>query len=287
MPLNTTEEAQTRTESMTQSSIRLRKSIFVLVGVSLIIASIAFRQYELTFFQTASLELGIVFLAVMLVDQLWQWCGGKPVEHQVSILSEQIGRLSKAVDVIEGSRHIGLEAVYDRLGNFGTQASWLRLVEGARGHVDLMGRTMFGWTNSEKLVELIVDKIVRDDVTFRWLVMHKDNKYLPLLVEEDKNIGSMLSGKLEHVYQTLRNIRAELPPDRKRNLQVKLYRHVPLYCSILRIDDRYYVNQYLFSASSENSPLFCVEDGGVWSTTYSQEFATIWKTSEGLFPTQE
>ena len=94
-----------------------RNILFLTVGIALVIASVLFQAKNHLALQTIALNLGLVTIAVVLVELLWQLCGGTPVENQVSDLSKQIGRLSKAVDVIENSKRIGLEAVYDRLGN--------------------------------------------------------------------------------------------------------------------------------------------------------------------------
>jgi hypothetical protein len=186
-------------------------------------------------------------------------------------------------DVIENSKRIGLEAVYDRLGNYGNQSDWISLINRSVDSVDLMGRTMFGWTHSGDLKDVILTKIQRDNVSFRWLVMHKDNKYLSLLVEEDKNIGAILLAKLELVYKALWEIHNALPTEVKPRFQVKLFTHVPLYCSIFRVDDMHYITQYLFSASSDNSPLYCVRGDASWPKFFAQEFTAIWETSQDLF----
>jgi hypothetical protein len=260
-----------------------RNILFLAVGITLVIASALFQTKNQSSLQAIALNLGLVTIAVVLVEWLWQLCGGTPVENQVSGLSNQIERLSKAVDVIENSKRIGLESVYDRLGNYGNQSDWINLINTSVDSVDLMGRTMFGWTHSGDLKDVILTKIKRDTVSFRWLIMHKDNKYLSLLVEEDKNIGAILIAKLELVYKALWEIRDALPTDMKSLFQVRLFAHVPLYCSIFRVDDKHYVTQYLFSASSDNSPLYCVKGDAAWPKFFAQEFAAIWETSQDFF----
>lgn len=275
------------TNSANESSFNVpkwtRNFLFLTVGIALVIASVLFQAQNHLSLQAIALNLGLVTIAVVLVELLWQLCGGNPVENQVSGLSNQIERLSKAVDVIENSKRIGLEAVYDRLGNYGNQSDWIRLINTSVDSVDLMGRTMSGWTQSSDLKDVILTKIQRDNVSFRWLIMHKENKYLTLLVEEDKNIGAMLLTKLELVYKSLWEIHNALPTKLKPRFQVRLFTHVPLYCSIFRVDDMHYVTQYLFSAASHNSPLYCVRGDASWPKFFAQEFAAIWETSEDFF----
>jgi hypothetical protein len=262
----------------------LRNTLFLSVGTTLVVISFLLESKGLTIPQAITLNLGLVSIAVVVVDQLWRLSGGNPIENQIGSLGVQIERLSKAVDVIERSKSIGLEAVYDRMGDYGNQSNWIDLIRDSVDSVDLMGRTMFGWTRSGELIDVILTKIQKDNITFRWLIMHKDNKYLPLLTEEDVNIGHFISDKLRHVYKTLWEIHQRLPEEFKSRFQVKLFSHVPLYCSILRVDDQHFITQYLFSSSSDSSPLYCVKGrDAAWPKTFSQEFTTIWDMSHEFF----
>jgi hypothetical protein len=141
-----------------------RNILFLTVGIALVIASVLFQAKNYLALQAIALNLGLVTIAVVLVELLWELCGGTPVENQVSDLSKQIGR-----------------------------------------------------------------------------------------------------------------------NDLKSRFQVRLFTHVPLYCSIFRVDDMHYVTQYLFSAASDNSPLYCVKGDATWPKFFAQEFTAIWDTSEDLF----
>ncbi|MCU1267151.1 MAG: hypothetical protein JWM21_3469 [Acidobacteria bacterium] len=262
----------------------MRNTLFLSVGTTLIVFSFLLELKGLAIPQAIALNLGLVSIAVVILDYLWRLSGGSPIENQIESLGKQIERLSKAVDVIERSKTIGLEAVYDRLGNYGNQSNWVDLIKDSVESVDLMGRTMFGWTRSTELIDVILTKIEHDNVTFRWLIMHKDNKYLPLLTEEDVNIGHFISDKLHHVYKTLWEVHQRLPDESKSRFQVRTFSHVPLYCSILRVDDQHFVTQYLFSSSSDSSPLYCVRGkDAAWPKIFAQEFTAIWDMSHEFF----
>jgi hypothetical protein len=280
MPSNSNQAKQ----SFITISIWLRNTVFVSVGSALVIASVLLRAYGHSSTEAVALNLGLVSIAVVVIDQLWRLCGGSPIENQILMLSNQVQRLAKAVDVIESSKAVGLEAVFDRLGNYGNQSDWIDLINNAVDSVDFMGRTMFGWTRSDDFADMILTKIQRDGLSIRWLIMHEENKYLALLTEEHINIGSILSGKLSIVYETLWSIHNRLDDSIKNRFQVRLFSHVPLYCALLRIDDRHYVTQYLFSASSDNSPFYCVKGSdGAWPKLFSKEFSTVWDVSKDFF----
>ena len=189
----------------------------------------------------------------------------------------------KSVQIIANSRAVGLEAAYARQGDFGSQKEWEQLITGASKQVDIMGRTAFGWC-TDVVAKIIVKKIVRDDVDFRWLIMDKSNKYLPLLKEENINIGDMLLDKLKHVEAFLAKIRSQLPEAKRAKLQVKMFADVPLYCGIVRIDDRLYVTHYMFNSPSNHSPLSVLRGSDeTWTKAYRSEFDLIWEHSTDVF----
>jgi hypothetical protein len=258
-----------------------RTIVFLSVGVALVVTSVLLSSLHPTL-EAISLKLGLVTIAIIVVDQLWRLCGGNPIDHQIASLGHQILRLSNSIEVIESSNKVGLVAVYDRQGNYGNQNDWINLVSSAVESVDLMGRTEFGWTNSKEIASIVLDKITRDNIKFRWLVMSKNNKYLPMIQETD--VHSMLTEKLRIVFGLLRNMRQALPDHLKDNLQARIFSHVPLNCSLTRVDDRFYITQYLCSTSSENSPFLSLKGSeGAWPRALTQEFKSIWDASQNLF----
>jgi len=258
--------------------------VFSAVGIALVVSSVLLGQQSFDTLQAVALNLGLVALAVVLIDLLWRICGGSPFGEELRELHFQVERLSESLDVLEGTKSIGLDQVYDRQGNFGTQADWLKVISEAENSVDMMGRTLFGWTRSAEVADLIVKKVHHDRVRFRWLVMDEENRYLPLLTEEDINIGDMLKKKLRVVEEFLKKIHDRLPEESRELFEVRRFRHVPLYFSVLSVDDRCYVTQYLFSADSGNSPFFCVRGAqAAWPKAFKLEFDTVWKESVDPF----
>ncbi len=258
--------------------------LFLTVGVALVAASILMDQVKYGHVAAIALNLGLVSIAVVVVERLWRASGGHPIERQVSSLAGQVTRLSETIDIVDQSMSVGLKNVYDCQANFGTLADWERLMRESEGRVDLMGRTLFGWTRSPDLEKLIRRKIENDHVRFRWLIMSRTNRYLPLLTEETINIGSILEKKIQEVETRLSKIREDLPENLKELLQVRQFDHVPLYCAITRVDDSCYTTPYLFGASADASPLLRLK--GVhtpWFQRYMKEFEIVWGDSADFF----
>lgn len=152
--------------------------LFLAVGIALVAIAVLLDQAQYPICSSISLNLGLVAIAVVLVEHLWRAAGGHPIEHQVSALSDQVTRLAETVDIVDASKRVGLDHVHDCLANFGKQSDWGNVLRAAETRVDLMGRTLFGWTRSDDLEELVLKKIERESVKFRWLIMSLDNKYL-------------------------------------------------------------------------------------------------------------
>ena len=261
--------------------VRMTSIIFFAIGAAFIGLGALFHLALLPIPSTVTLHLGIVTVAVVLIDQIWRFCGGQPIDHQIKSLQTQIGRLSQSVDVIESSQAVGLEAVYSRLGSFGKADDWVSLIGAATKQVDLMGRTLLGWTRAAEIPERIVDRIVNRDVKFRVLLMSPANKCLATLTEERVNLGSILKNKLAVSIQFFLDIQRSLPAEHHDSLQVRCFDHIPLYCGLVRVDDRFFVTQYLYSASFDNSPFYCAH--GMerdWPRTLEKEFEQIWQEAK-------
>ncbi|MEW8300241.1 MAG: hypothetical protein AB2712_15500 [Candidatus Thiodiazotropha sp.] len=258
--------------------------VFVSVGVALIVISSLLSSAGHTDISAILLNLGLVSVAVILVEYLWGTSGGNPIERQISTLSSEVTRLSETVDIVDSSKRVGLDDIYDCQANFGTQAEWEDVIRNAEDRVDIMGRTLFGWTRSTEFCQLIKRKVLNDGVEFRWLIMSENNKYLPLLTEEDINIGSILGEKLKEVKRRIKKAYDELPENKKHLIQVREFEDVPLYCAITRVDELFYVSPYLYSASSDGSPMLKVRGArSPWGQRYIKEFETIWENSTDVF----
>lgn len=113
---------------------------------------------------------------------------GNPLQELLEVRRRLEVAEAKLGEVVDGARSVGLVRTVGRQGNFGTESDWLDLFAGAVERVDLMGRTLYQWTQAADLAELIKRKIEIDHVHFRWLVMSTSNPFLAVLEENRVNI---------------------------------------------------------------------------------------------------
>ncbi len=265
---------------------RMRDIVFLATGVALVVISPWIKDQGWPklgpILESASLNLGLVCIAVVVVGRMWRLCGGDPLLQEIAGLTHQVDRLSRSASAIENHESIGLRSAYLSLSNYGVQSDWDSLLEEAEERVDLMGRTLYGWADSPRFKRIVVNKIKNRKIIFRWLIMSRNNVYRPLIEKADPS--SLLSHKIDRMEQIFREIRDRLPEDLKGNLQVREFLDNPLYCSTLRIDDRIFVVQYLSSFPSANSPFYCLRgQKATWPKTFRSEFEEVWESAEDLF----
>jgi hypothetical protein len=265
----------------------LRTRITVFVAVAAVPTLIAFFVDRTKYpdLHEILIAVGIAIFSVTLLEILFNLAGGNPVEEHIVSLGSEIQRLSKTVDVIEDGRRIGISELHDCTGNYGAQSKWLDAMRGVKQSMDLIGRSLNEWIRAPELDEIIIKKIRSENVTFRWLLMSSENRHLPQLEEDGQRIGEFLAQKIESVVERLTDIRRRLPKDKQHLLEVRVFSNVHLYCSTLRIDNKYFITSYLHTVGSKSSPLIIIEgESSPWALTYGREFNIIWASAKSIFP---
>jgi hypothetical protein len=198
-------------------------------------------------------------------------------------MTGKLNELDSALSILASGKKVGLEKAFRRLGDYGVQSDWENLIRGATREVDVMGRAAYGWVNSNDLDQLLMRKIQSDGIHFRWLIMSPQNKYLDLLTEEQVNLGKALGFKIQKTRETLMRIKSQIRDDQHHLLEIKEFTEFPLYCAVLRVDNKYYVTPYLSSRSSSECPLLCLDRAvGGWAEVYEREFLTIWSSAVSI-----
>lgn len=272
---------QTATEKKSSDRARVVWFGFAAIGIILIMTSTFFADSpELETIKAVLFNLGIVVVAVVIVELIWRFVGGDPLRKEINVLNRQVERLAEATNLVEQREKIGLISVHDKLSNFGTEEDWVRLLGSATESVDLIGRALFGWHDARELGEILVSKIKTDGVRFRWLIMSPENPYLSQL---DKEPGAMLSHKIDRMCNLFREIIKKLPSGHAGHLQLRGTTETPITCSILRFDDVFVVNQYLSTRSSRKCPLFVAKGRkAAWPVAFREEFELLWKGADDL-----
>ena len=266
---------------------RIRNTLIAAFGIVLLLVACALDRTAFATPREIMFNIAIIIVSVSLIDILWHVAGGNPVEDQIKDLSAQVERLSTTVDVIENARRVGVHSLYDNAGDFGGKTQWFALMESATKSMDLMGRTLYEWIRAPEFDEILLRKIERDGVQFRWLIMSLDNRHLDQLEEDGERIGGSIKRKIKPVLDRLMSIRGRLSPAKRNLLQARTFSQMPLYASCLIVDDQYLIVPYLHSVESRNSPLFILHGRGLpWAIAYDREFDMVWNTATDIFTGQ-
>ena len=181
----------------------------------------------------------------------------------------------------EGSERVGLDRVFGRLKEFGGKQEWLETIRSGREHVDLMGRTLNAWTSAPELADLIIERITRPKpVHFRILLMSLENPYLPTLKEKDDVIGIDLRLKISNSIKKFVEIKRSLQVNLQKYLEIRCFEGVPLYCNMVRVDDKVFVAPYVVTEDAQYSPLLQISGyENAWVELYQAEFEKLWRDS--------
>jgi len=265
--------------------LRTRLAVFILLGASIFLLAIyVYTGNTSKDAHDILIAFGVAITSVALLDAVFHLAGGNPIEQQIGDLSAEIERLSSNIDVIEKATKLGILEVHDCTANFGGKAEWLKVMKATNLSMDLMGRTLYEWVRAPELYNIVIDKIVRDNVSFRWLFMDEDNIYINHLEEDGRPIGETIKNKIRPVADRLRSIRERVPTALQGKFEVRTFKNHPLYCSVLRIDEKYLITPYMHSVASRNSPLLVIEGRSTpWGIAYEHEFDLVWAASDPLF----
>jgi hypothetical protein len=109
--------------------------------------------------------------------------------------------------------------------------------------------------------------------------------HLQKLEEDGHRIGEFLEQKIIAVIARLGQIRDKLQPEKQRLLEVRVFSDHHLYCSMLQVDEKYFVTSYLHTVGSKSAPFVILEGlSSPWAITYGREFNTIWASAINVFP---
>src|SRR5437773_4752684 len=84
---------------------------------------------------------------------------GDPVVELVELRRRLDHAEARLKDIVDGADAVGLVRTYARQGDYGTESEWLDLFRAAIERVDIMGRTLYGWTSSVDTADVVIRKI--------------------------------------------------------------------------------------------------------------------------------
>jgi hypothetical protein len=280
---------------------RLSLIIFALLGVGLLL--VADVLSEDTLLSNALLSLGVVFLSVTAVTWTWRLGGGDPATRGLKKLqlelNKQVTVLRSLFDILGDSNRSGLQRFFERRAAIPPDLEW-DLLKAARQHVDLCGRSLFGWINDddERFASCVRENVLHG-CRYRILL------YKPYLKSDPADDSPFLNdGDLEqvrsdevtnsHTKKALRyylDLQASLDQQYSDHFTVKVLTKT-IYVLVSRFDDTMMVAPYIAHTLSPQSPQMLVrqqvaddEKGSSFFSLMEAEFEALWKVAQ--FPSDD
>jgi hypothetical protein len=245
----------------------------------------------------AIIGLASALVAVAAATYVWNWLGGDPLRQAMEEVDESTRRLDgsvgtladgvaeavsvttslrEAVRIVEDTYRTGLRRFHPHASEFGVPSRWIELIERAQQDVDLMGWTLRGWWNSEK-IDAALEKALSNGVNIRVLVMDPDSPMLnnpsgkhktPEVVQNELRYSI---SRFETVEQ--RASEGQLPG----TITIRHATSDALKWHVCRTDDRAVCVPYFQSVLPSESPLLDIErtSDGLLSLM-EREFEFLW-----------
>lgn len=287
------------------SAYRTQVGFFMLVGISTGLSS---RTVSDPFWRELLLEFSIVFNAVGLIQLLWDFIGGDPVNMSLKSLNHE---MQKSRDVLSQEMHESRDSLSQSLtlmadlldGNLGvtrmwqTRNAWERdpksglskwhdwVCEAKR--VDIVGSTLqSNWLGETNFLSRLCVSIA-NGARVRLLVYDIESDIIRLRAADEGDPGDLLIFPMQNeVVTSLRALERHAeslrPRDRMR-LEVRISGQFMHLAQIVRADDRMLVATYLSGESGGSSPTMQLH--GPMTTffvTYAKQFETLWSRSKPL-----
>jgi hypothetical protein len=160
--------------------------------------------------------------------------------------------------------------------DYGTPSDWAQLLEEAEEVFDLMGLSLSSWERTEEGLAKKFYAKASAGCSIRLMLVHPDNPVLPHLInpeiaeEEFADTGAELRSMTAYFGGV-----AESHP----NIEMRQIRNAYPYANLVRSDLHALYIPYLFSARSNQSPLWkCTTDSPLYETVTS-EFEAMWEAN--------
>ncbi|HMR99028.1 MAG TPA: hypothetical protein PKE62_07205 [Anaerolineales bacterium] len=275
-------------------SYRIRLLFFVTLGTSAILGSLLIQSQ---YWQDMLSNFAVTFIAVGLIDFIWDILGGEPIEANMNNsfieVNSKIDTINQSMSIISDltNYQIGLERIWPTRRDWEKDpkdglAVWKRRVCQAQ-QVDIVSSTFYTrWANDEDFWNELFEALKRG-TRFRLLIYNPESNLLQLRSEneDDSKIGETSEMKME-IYSTLKKIARNqkvLEKDARKNFEVRLNSKYYQLAQIIHADKQILISAYLSKKTGSKSPTFQISGtDSVYFRTYAQQFDFLWEAGENV-----
>ena len=292
---------------------RTRLLFFGVLGVAVILFSktnVADAYWD-NFLQ----EFAAIFVAIPLIQFLWDFVGGDPTEEKINelhqqiqagkqeienLLAEKFSAANREIDSLKHSVHVvadlidhnlGIERIWADRRNWqfdetDGSIAWQERLTSAHA-VDMMSSTLWqSWMRPSEFREDLF-KNVANGATLRILIYDPESPVLRMRAEDEGDMGQgqeMRSEILSALSRLARHWK-NLDENARKRVEVRLTHRFIHFSQIIRADNYMLVANYLSGASGGPSPTMQLRGPETaYFKKYLSQFETVWERARVVTP---
>ena len=263
-----------------QPAYRTRLAFFLVLGVAVFLLSCLLPPP----WSEVLLEFAVTFGAVGLLQLLWDFLGGDPLELQIKNVQQSITVLS---DLVDGN--IGIERIWPDRRSWqldsrdGVEEWEMRICQA--NYVDVMSRTLWqSWMRPERFRRKLFNHIAGGALV-RILIYDPDAEIVKLTArdERDPGMGQEMQQEIRSSLLRLAQHWGELDGSAKNNLQIRLTTEYLHLAQIVRADNLMLVGIYLSGKTGTPSPTLQLRGPkSAYFDKYVEQFEIMWKRGKPI-----
>lgn len=282
--------------TLQQPAYRIRLAFFLILGFAAALLAVLLRP-RFPLWSEVLLEFAVTIGAVGVLQLLWDFLGGDPVEFQIGEVQDAVENLGRSItvlsDLVDGD--IGVERVWRDRQSWEQDSAdgkevWYERVGQAR-EIDIMSNTLWNnWMHREKFRKKLFDNIAQG-AHVRILIYDPDSDVLELRAADEEDRFFVVQHKKVYEMQTEINStlsrvaegRSRLSSSARTNLEVRLTTQTLHPAQMIRADERMVVAIYLSGKSGTPSPTMQIRGSeSSYFHKYTEQFDTLWKRARPL-----
>jgi len=231
------------------------------------------------FWMPAGQTVAFIILTIVIVDFAWSLVGGDPIALSIRELRGLLSDMRTSVKLLDDSRRTGVQRVITPSSDK-PAIEWMEHLSAARNTVDLMGYTLHVWTKSAGF-ENTVERLVKNGVRVRLLIMAADNPNLSALINEAQINALTTDAVMAEIHAATRAFKAIAgkiaTAPQQGSFEFRVLRDGMIVTQICRFDQFLTSIQYLYSEVASRNPLLEISgsDSRLFAV-YTAEFESLW-----------
>jgi len=281
-------------QTIQQPAYRIRLAFFLILGSTAVLLSVLIQSRS-PFWSEVLLEFAVTFGAVGVLQLLWDFLGGEPMELRIEEVKDEVRSVQQSItllsDLVDGN--IGIERIWPDRQAWGEDPAdglrvWFARVCQANC-VDIMSNTLWNnWMHRAEFRSRLFDNVAQG-AHVRILIYDPDSDVLRLRAADEEDVFFVI--QCEKVYEmqqeinsTLSRVAKEwsnLPVSSRTNLEVRLTTRTLHPVQMIRADERMLVIIYLSGKSGTPAPTLQLRGAeSSYFQKYAEQFETLWERAK-------